>query len=89
MVWKMLLTLLSLGLISKLSGFRTPVPASLEQATFFSPLHLFESWWGRDAAARAVLEGARLQRPGLWQDPWLVACLGLHLLLTAYFLRKS
>ena len=86
---KIFLTLLSLGLLSWLSHYRTALPASLEQATFFAPRHLIAAYRHQDVQALEVFRQMTIQRPGLGQQPWLAVYLPLHSLLLLYFLKKS
>jgi len=86
---KILLTLISLGMLSWLSHFRTPLPASAEQAAYFSPRHLIQAYGHHDVEALAIFDQATIQRPGLKQQPWLAVFLPFHSLLMLYFLKKS
>lgn len=86
---RILLALLSLGVISVVSRFRTAIPATLEQATQFTPSSLLQTFWGEGTQTWSQLMEFRLQRPGLWQEPWLALCLAAHTMLLLYLLRKS
>ena len=88
-IWvAMLATLVSIGILSFLSGFRSAIPSTLAQATYFSPLHLGMAWWRSDPEALANFHSLTLQRDSLWGQPLLAIWISGHCALMLYFLRK-
>ena len=88
-IWiAMVATLASLGIISLWSGFRSAVPETLAQATYFSPLHLVTAWWKSDPEALINFRTLTLKRNGLSGHPMLAVWITGHCALMLYFLRK-
>jgi len=86
---KIALSLLAIAAIAWISGLRTALPQDLASATYFSPLHLFLSWWRHDEAGLQTISHATLDRAGLWQQPALLLAILGNSGLVVWLVRKS
>jgi hypothetical protein len=87
-VIKLLLAVLSLFLISFFSGLKIGPPPTLESATFFSPIHIAQTFFTRDNASLEIYRELRAERVGIWQRPGLAGLLVGHTALMIFLLWR-